>query len=298
MDFVDDVAWAVHWNFVYKAADVVTKKICKGGRAVYKSMKGKQNERDNQNGTPVVRTTSSPNSNISQPPRRGAEKQQMGTSNHGQSDSGHGFSRRKTAPNSSGISIYQTSQPSRGSSLYSPTDQWVRETNPVAVSSSAASNSTNSRIIPKRQPPAIPKRPSRTHVLSKNVQSQNVCNHDWVNCCLFGICDICRSTSNVRANRHPNAASKHNKLQRIPPVIPERPKFVKLERQPPIIPERPTIRNNNSIPDWFVTHLNTGRSNTQTRTVCNGDWVNCCYNCGRQFNILSGYSSMCATCRL
>ena len=96
----------------------------------------------------------------------------------------------------------------------------------------------------------------------------------------------------------PSAASNYNKLQRIPPVIPERPKFVKLQRQPPIIPERPTIRNNNSVPDWFVTHLNTGRSNTQTRTVCNGDWVNCCYNCGRQFSILSGYSSMCETCRL
>ena len=61
-----------------------------------------------------------------------------------------------------------------------------------------------------------------------------------------------------------SAASKHNKLQ----------------RQPPVIPERPTVRN------------------TQSRTVCNDDWVNSCQNCGRQFSILLGYNIMCASCRL
>ena len=65
-------------------------------------------------------------------------------SRHGQSDSGHGFSRRSTAPNSSGLggSKYQTGQPSRGSDLYNPTDEWIRETTKRYIGRKIGQNNT------------------------------------------------------------------------------------------------------------------------------------------------------------
>ena len=250
MNFARDVKWAVRWNFVNKAARVVTDKICEGGRAIYNEIKEKQNERDNQNGTPVVRPTAPPNSNISQSPRTGEQKP---TSSHGQSDSGDGFSPL--------ISRYQKGQPSGGSYSYNSTDQWIFEEMLTYTSGLAVTNIQNERDNQNRtqvvrinaSPNSYISQPARTGQPSGESYVYNLQIHvpdQWI----------------VETN--PGALSSSAAS-----TVPTRP--------PPIIRKRPsrsTDRNNQPVP-VDRNNYGPGRTHVQSQNGCNHDSVKCCCNC-------------------